>query len=72
MDNIPLYYKIIGEEKTEEYLAVMGEAVLYQADKNKNNHAEIEQIKKKRKLKSDKRIEELNQKITEGEKRQIA
>lgn len=47
MDNIPLYYKIIGEEKTEEYLAVMGEAVLYQADKNKNNHAEIEQIKKK-------------------------
>lgn len=67
VDNIPLYYKIIGEEKTEEYLAVMGEAVLYQADKNKNNHAEIEQIKKKE-AESDKRIEELNQKIVEGEK----
>ena len=68
VDNIPLYYKIIGEEKTEEYLAVMGEAVLYQADKNKNNHAEIEQIKKKE-AESDKRIEELNQKIAEGEKK---
>ena len=47
VDNIPLYYKIIGEEKTEEYLAIMGEAVLYQADENKNNNSEIEQIKKK-------------------------
>lgn len=66
--NVPLYYKIRGEEKTEEYLLAMSAAVSYEADKIQNNRDEIERIKKKE-IQNDKKIEELNKKITEGEKK---
>lgn len=67
-ENIPLYFKIKQEEKTEDYLLVLSAAVSYRADKIKNNQDEIGQMKKKR-AEIEKKVEELTEKILEEEKK---
>lgn len=66
-ENVPLYFKI-KEEKSEEYLHIMSDAVLYQAQKNKYNRDEISQLKK-REAEIDKRVEDLNDKFSEEKKK---
>ena len=66
-ENVPLYFKIKEEEKSEDYLLILSAAVSYQADKIKNNRDEIGQMKKKG-AEIDKKVEELNDKFLEEEK----
>lgn len=67
-ENVPLYFKIKEEEKSEDYLLILSAAVSYQADKIKNNLDEIGQMKKKG-AEIDKKVEELNDKFLEEEKK---
>lgn len=45
-DNVALYFKIKGEEKTEEYLRILGIAVSFQANHSKIQEQETSSLKK--------------------------
>lgn len=46
-ENVMLYFKIKGEEKSDDYLAVLSSAVKYEAEKCKKDEEELDSIKKK-------------------------
>ena len=45
--NVELFFKIKGEEKSEDYLKVMGSAVSYQSAHQKTDEEELDSLKKK-------------------------
>lgn len=45
--NVDLFFKIKGEEKSEDYLKVMGSAVSYQSAHQKTDEEELDSLKKK-------------------------
>ena len=67
-ENISLYFKIKGIEKSEDYLMILGTAVEYQAVNYKRNQEEIRKLKKQQKEITDVR-ESLENKISEIEKK---
>lgn len=66
--NVALFFKIKGEEKSEDYLKVMGSAVLYQSAHQKTGEEELESLKK-RQLELTGIQEELKNRISDEEKK---
>lgn len=46
-ENVALFFKIKGEEKSEDYLKVMGSAVFYQSAHQKTDEEELDSLKKR-------------------------
>ncbi len=65
--NVALFFKIKGEEKSEDYLKVMRSSVLYQSAHQKTNEEELGFLKKKLRELMDIQ-EELKNKISDEEK----
>lgn len=65
-ENIALYYKIKGIEKTEEYFSVLSAAVLYQNTIFKTDYDSLNQVKKKL-SETEKKLENLTEQFTEQE-----
>lgn len=65
--NVALFFKIKGEEKSEDYLKVMRSSVLYQSAHQKTNEEELGFLKKKQRELMDIQ-EELKNKISDEEK----
>ena len=67
-DNIALFFKIKGEERSKDYLKVLDSAVVYEADNRKKEKEELETIRKKMIVLVENRAE-LEQQIVDGQKR---
>ena len=65
--NVALFFKIKGEEKTEDYLKVMGSSVFYQSAHQKTDEEELDLLKK-RQLELTGIQEELKNRISNEEK----
>lgn len=66
--NIALFFKIKGEEKSADYLNVMGSSVFYQAARQKADEEEMESLKK-RQVELSVVQEELKNRISDEEKK---
>lgn len=66
--NIALFFKIKGEEKSEDYLTVLNSAVSYENDNQKKGEEELVSIKKKMTGLTENQ-KELEQQIVNGQKR---
>ena len=66
--NVALFFKIKGEEKSEDYLKVMASAVLYQSAHQKQDEEERDSFKK-RQLELASILEELKNQISDEEKK---
>lgn len=66
--NVALFFKIKGEEKSEDYLKVMGSAVFYQSAHQKTEEEELDSLKK-RHLELTGIQEELKNRISDEEKK---
>lgn len=66
--NVELFFKIKGEEKSEDYLKVMGSAVFYQSSQQKTDEQELVSLKK-RQLEFTAIQEELENRIFDEEKK---
>lgn len=66
--NVALFFKIKGEEKSEDYLKVMGSAVFYQSAHQKTEEEELDSLKK-RNLELTGIQEELKNRISDEEKK---
>lgn len=66
--NVALFFKIKGEEKSEDYLKVMGSAVFYQSAHQKTEEEELDSLKK-RHLELTGIQQELKNRISDEEKK---
>lgn len=67
-DNVELFFKIRGEEKSKDYLQVLSSAVAYEASNRKKDEKEKDSTEKKM-IEITKSQEKLKQEVIDGQKR---